>query len=137
MTNFVLGLFVVQMLIGAYQIAHVFSAETDTRLPDVALLFHPMLGGTAALFWVIYMGVGGVGFAWASFGALTLGASLGLVMFARTLAEPAEAVEHPSVVGAAKPLAEKRIPGPMLAVHGLGATLLFVCTLLVALGVAN
>jgi hypothetical protein len=139
MTNFVLGLLVVQVLGGLYQLSFLLGVGSNyrnaraSRLPDPLVFGHALLGLVALALWLTWRSTGEEPFVWATFGSLLLSVGGGLVMFARTAA--GRATEPVATAGARDVrVAEKRIPKAALSVHGLAAATLVVCVLLVGLG---
>lgn len=142
MTNFVMGLLVVQLLGGVYQLSYVLGAgkrpstARATRLPDPVVVGHPMAATVSTALWLGWMTMDERGFAWLTLVALLLTAAGGAFMFLRT-AGRSPVVDRPAADPADVRVAEKQIPKVALAVHGLGALLLVGCVLLVALGVVG
>jgi hypothetical protein len=137
MPPYVMGLFVVQVLFGLYQLGVVVSGTTATRLPDPVVVFHPLLGLTATALWIVFLASGKhPGIAWASFAAVAVNICLGAVMGIRTVRLPDRPARR-RVGAPPQPLAEKTIPGPVLVVHGVVAVMLLVGTLLVAIGIGR
>ena len=140
MTNFVMGLLIVQLLGGAYQLTFVLGAGQKlsnaraTRLPDFVVVGHLTAALTATALWVVWMATHEDVFAWATLAVLLVTSAGGLFMFART-ARQDSVVDRPAVDPADVRVAEKQIPATALAVHGLGAVVLLACVLLEALGV--
>lgn len=109
-----------------------------TRVPDGVLFLHPAaaLGGFAA--WIAYLLNDEKGFAWLAFAALVVAASGGIVMLLKTLQrrEPItvprdDLGETPTV--AKVEYAEHDLPRPVIAGHGLLATVTIVLVFLEAL----
>jgi len=142
MKQFVLGLLIVQLLLGGYQFSFTTSAGQPgsvaraTRLPSPAVFFHIFLAVMALIVWIVYFVSDQRAVAWVAFGILAVGASLGLLMALRTIGRPTrlpvEPGEYPDPADVT--VAEQLIPRPVMALHGLAATGLVVCTLLVGLG---
>lgn len=149
MSNFVLGLFIVQLLGGAYLFSYTLSAgrrdstARATRLPSAVVFSHMLLGGLSAAAWLGWVISDARGFAWTSFAGVALGLTLGAVLGMRLHFKPATVeVPQPPVPGSAPEgadhrVAEKQIPGAANLMHGGLAAVLLVLTLLISLGVVG
>lgn len=148
-SNFVIGLFAVQLLGGAYLFGYTLSAGRRdstahaTRLPSAVVFSHMLLGGFSTATWIGWVVSDERGFAWASFVSVALGVLLGTVMGLRTVTKPPVVDVPQNPVPRTPPdpadvrVAEKQIPGVALLGHGgLGVTLLLL-TLLIALDVLS
>lgn len=143
MKQFVLGLLIVQLLLGGYQFSYTTGAGRPdsvaraTRLPSPAVFGHMFLAVMALIVWIVFFVTDERPVAWITFGVLVVGASLGLLMASRTLGRPTRLPvgpgEYPDPADVT--VAEQLIPRPVMALHGLAATGLLICTLLVGLGV--
>jgi hypothetical protein len=137
----VIGLLVVQALGGLYMLtftADAGMAESNaraTRLPDPALLIHPLFGLIGVVLWLVWLEVDDKGFAWATLVSLVLGTAVGAFLGHRTLAPAPDPVSVSPGDPAAARYAEKRIPLLALAAHGGLALLILLLVLLVCLGV--
>lgn len=140
MTKFVMALLVVQVLGGLYQFGFLMTSGSSnstaraSRLPDLLVFGHALLGLVAPALWLAWMFSDLEAFVWATLASLLLSVGGGLVMFART-AGHGKTLDVPTADPADSRVAEKQIPGPALAGHGLLAAVLVVCVLLVGLGV--
>lgn len=143
MTEFVIGLLVVQLLLGAYLFSFTLSAGMKhgtaraTRLPAPVLFGHPGLALTSTVLWVVWMATGERGWAWATFVAMVLAVGGGLFLVLRTV-RGGDVVDRPAALDPADVRrAERQIPYPAIGLHGLIALTLVVCTLLVALDIVE
>ena len=146
MTKFVMALLVVQALGGLYQFGILASAgrrdstARASRLSDSLVFSHGLLGFLAAGLWVGQLLTGNDYWAWATLVVILLSVAGGTVMFLKTELE-AETIDSLAVDGAVDGavdpadvrVAEKQIPKSVLHGHGLGAAVLVVCVLIVAL----
>lgn len=140
-----MGLLVVQLILGGYQFSIVSDAGREestaraTRLPDAAVFGHLLTGIVSTILWVVWLSTQEHAVSWIAVGTLAAGGAIGAFMFSRTAGKPAivstDAVRYPDRADVIA--AEKRIPGISIALHGMIATLIIVCALLVALGVAH
>lgn len=148
-SNFVIGLFIVQLLGGAYLFSFTLSAGRRdstahaTRLPSAVVFSHMLLGLFSTASWIGWVVSDERGFAWASFAGVALGVLLGLVMAMKTVTKPAVVDVPQNPVPGTPPepadvrVAEKQIPGIALLGHGGLAAALLILTLLIALDVLN
>lgn len=142
MTNFVIGLLVVQLLGGIYQLTFVLGAGQKlsnaraTRLPDSAVIGHTMTSGAAAALWLGWVAFEEEAFIWATLATLVLTSVVGGFLFYRTEFR-GPVIDRPAADLADVRVAEKQIPKLALHAHGAGALLLVVCVLLVGLGIVD
>ncbi|MFC9278316.1 hypothetical protein [Streptomyces collinus] len=110
-----------------------------TRFPAPLVFGHFLLAAAGLIVWIVYLAADRSALAWTSFGVLVAVALLGFAMFARWVpvyrtAAPAAAAGD---AGEETTPAERHLPVPVVAAHGLlGATSL-VLVLLAALGVGG
>jgi hypothetical protein len=145
MGNFVMGLLLVQLILGGYQFSIVSGAGRPesvaraTRLPTPVIFGHATFAVLAVVIWIAYLGTHSRTVAWIAFAVLACGASLGIVMLLRTVGRPlrlpVSAGSYPE--DADVTVAEELIPRPAMVLHGLAATGLLLCTFLVAIGVGR
>lgn len=139
-SNFVMGLLVVQGLLGMYLFSFTTDAERPesnarrTRLPSPLLVVHPLIAGIGVIVWILWLTRGGDALPWVMLGILLVGGSIGSVLGIKTLRKAPDPVAVSPADPAEARLAEKRIPLPAIAAHGLVALTLIVCVLVVALG---
>jgi len=141
MSAFVLSLVIVQGLLGGYQWSCVAGADrTDsptraTRLSPFVLFVHPFLALVGAIVWIVWMNTGSRGVAWTGFAIFATGLVLGASMGARTVGR-SRYVSAPA--GADSPadvaVAERTIPTPALALHGLIGLAIVLLSLFLAMG---
>lgn len=142
MTGFVMGLLVVQLMLGGYLLTYVGKAGMKhsnaraTRLADPVILVHAGLAGVGTVLWLLHLVTDERGFAWGAFAVLLAGASLGSLMGAKTLLG-SRRVDQPAGSAADVQVAEKQIPLVAIGTHGLIALTLVVCTGLVTFGAAG
>lgn len=135
-----MGLFVVQLLLIAYQLTFVLDAgradsnARASRIPDGAVVGHLMLTIGAAALWFGWRIYGDRAWAWTSFGVLVVAAAIGTVIAQRSLTMP-PVVQGPSEDPADLRTAESRIPEISQVLLGGITLVLLVFTLLVAAGV--
>ncbi len=138
MTEFVLGIFVIQVLGGLYQMGILATANSRdsaaraSRLPDLLVFSHALLGLLAAGLWLGQLFTGNDTYAWTTLVVLLLSVAGGTVMFVKTEFR-GETVNRPAADPADTRVAEKRIPKAALYGHGLGALVLVICVVVVAL----
>lgn len=138
MTTFVMGLFVIQVLGGLYQFGILMAAPSRhstaraTRLPDWLVFSHGLLGILAAGLWLGQLLTGNDVYAWATLAVVLLSIAGGTVMFVKTELK-SKTLDIPAADPADVRVAEKRIPKTVLHGHGLGAAVLAICVLIVAL----
>ena len=133
-----MAIFVVQTLGGLYQLGILASQRAShsparaSRLPDLLVFAHGVLGFLAAGLWVGQLTTGNDTFAWSTLGVIALAIAGGTVLFVKTEFS-SETIDHAAADPAEVRVVEKRIPKTVLHGHGLGAAVLAVCVLLVAL----
>lgn len=138
MTKFVMAVLAIQVLGGLYQFGILMGADSRnsvaraSRLPDLLVFSHAVLGFLAAALWVGQLTTGNDSFAWATFVVLLLASAGGAVMFVKTELTR-ETLDRPASDPAAVRVAEKQIPKSVMHAHGAGAALLLGCVLYVAL----
>jgi hypothetical protein len=138
MTKFVMGILVIQALGGLYQMGVLMTSTSPhstaraTRLPDLLVFSHGLLGFLAATLWLGQLFTGDDAYAWATLGVVLLAVAGGMVMFVETEFK-GETLDRPAIDPADIRVAEKQIPKAALHAHGLGAAVLVVCVLVVAL----
>lgn len=138
MTKFVMAVFVVQVLGGLYQMGILASAGSRhstaraSRLPDLLVFSHAVLGFLAAGLWIGQLATGNDLWAWLTLGVVALTIAGGTVMFVKTEFAP-DTIDRPALDPANVRVAEKQIPKTVLHAHGAGAAVLVVCVLIVAL----
>jgi hypothetical protein len=139
MSTLVMMLLVVQVVGGAYLFGAVASAGSAastaraSRLPPFLVFGHAMLGLAAPTLWVGWMVTDATPVVWVTLASLLLSIAGGLVMLART-AGRSETLDQPASDPADVRVAEKHIPKPVLAGHGLLAAVLVGLVLAVGLG---
>ena len=115
------------------------SGATRFRAP---LVFgHFLLAAAGLIVWILYLLAGSKPLAWAAFVILLPVALLGFTMFARWVSVYRARVAAPAMAGApaaatdeAHVPAERHLPVPVIAAHGLLAATTIVLVLLAALG---
>jgi hypothetical protein len=123
-----------------------------TRFPAGLVFGHFALAAAGLVLWIIYLIIDSQGLAWVAVVLLVLVALLGFTMFARWLptrrstttgvgAGAGGAVRHgvdagPAQATTADP-AERHLPVPVIAAHGLFAVATLVLVLLAALGIGS
>ncbi|CAA9375697.1 MAG: hypothetical protein AVDCRST_MAG32-1164 [uncultured Nocardioides sp.] len=138
MTKFVMALFVIQVVGGLFQMGTLMTAGSRnstaraSRLPDLLVFSHAVLGFLAAGLWVGQLLTGDDRFAWVTLAVVALSIAGGTVMFLKTELG-SETLDRPAADPADVRVAEKQIPKTVLHGHGLGAAVLAVCVLVVAL----
>ncbi|MFF4352536.1 hypothetical protein [Streptomyces sp. NPDC001530] len=105
-----------------------------TRFPAPLVFGHFLLAAAGLVVWIVYLAADRVGLAWAAFGVLVAVALLGFTMFARWL--PVYRTATPATGDDATP-AERHLPVPVVAAHGLLGAATLVLVLLAALGVGG
>ncbi|MER6419727.1 hypothetical protein [Streptomyces sp. NPDC001137] len=104
-----------------------------TRFPAPLVFGHFLLAAAGLVVWIVYLAADKDALAWTSFGVLVAVALLGFTLLARWIPVYRAA---PATTGATTP-AERHLPVPVVAAHGLlGATTL-VLVLLAACGVGS
>lgn len=120
-----------------------------TRFPAGLIFGHFGLAAAGLVLWIVYLVVGGKTLAWISLVLLAVVAVLGFTMFARWLPGRRGAVapvgtgalRHDSgtapVTATGSDPAERHLPVPVVAAHGVFAVVTVVLVLLTALGVGT
>ena len=138
MTKFVMAILAIQALGGLYQVGVLMTATSPhstaraSRLPDLLVFSHAMLGGLAAALWLGQLFTGNDAYAWATLVVVLLSVGGGMIMFVKTEFEP-DTIGRTTLDPADARVAEKQIPKTALHAHGLGAAVLVVSVLVVAL----
>ena len=138
MTKFVMAVLLLQVLGGLFQVGTLVTAGSSnsiaraSRLPDLLVFSHAVLGFLAAAVWVGQLMTGDDTFAWVTLGIIALSIAGGTVMFVKTEFK-SDTLDRPAADPANVRVAEKQIPKTVLHAHGLGAAVLVVCVLIVAL----
>ena len=102
---------------------------------------HFLLAAAGLVLWIVYLAIDADSLTWVAFAVLVVVALLGFTMFSRWLParRPAAAVSaggpgaHAGGATSVEP-AERHLPVPVVAVHGLLAVVTVVLVLLTALG---
>jgi hypothetical protein len=113
-----------------------------TRFPSALVFSHFLLAAGGLVLWIVYLAVDNHGLAWVAFGLLVVVAVLGDTMFLRWL--PAYRARHAAAAGQAAGAtggmgaapaapAERHLPLPVVAGHGLLAVTTLVLVFLAAL----
>lgn len=100
-------------------------------LPTPVVFSHFLLAAAGLVVWIIYVVVDKAALAWIAFALLILIALLGFTLLARWV----QAVRGPATAGLES--AERSMPVPVIAAHGLVAVATLVLVLLSALGVGG
>ncbi|MGN6161583.1 MAG: hypothetical protein ACTHOG_07730 [Marmoricola sp.] len=100
-------------------------------LPTPVVFSHFLLAATGLVLWIIYVAVDTTALAWIAFALLIVIALLGFTMLARWV----HIVRSPATTG--EDAAERSLPVPVIAAHGLVAVATLVLVLLSALGVGG
>jgi hypothetical protein len=100
-------------------------------LPTPVVLGHFLLAATGLVVWIIYVATDKTTLAWTAFGLLVVIALLGFTLLARWV----QVVRNPTAAGVGT--AERSMPVPVIAAHGLAAVTTLVLVLLSALGVGG
>lgn len=100
-------------------------------LPTPVVFSHFLLAATGLVLWIIYVVVDKQALAWIAFALLIVIALLGFTLLARWV----QVVRDPAPTGA--DAAERSMPVPVIAAHGLVAVATLVLVLLSALGVGG
>src|SRR3954452_11798004 len=120
-----------------------------TRFPAALVFGHAALAAAGLVLWIVYLALDADQLPWVAFVLLVLVALGGFTLFARWL--PSRRAAAPAGVGAAGPgrgggagtagaggePAERHVPVPVVAAHGLFAVVTLVLVLLTALGVGG
>jgi hypothetical protein len=107
-----------------------------TRFPAPLVFGHFLLAAAGLVVWIVYVAVDREALAWTSFGILVAVALLGFAMFARWVpvhrtATPAAAADSETVP------AERHLPVPVVAAHGVLGAGTLILVLLAAIGVGG
>ena len=103
-----------------------------TRFPAPLVFGHFLLAAAGLVVWIVYLAVDRQALAWTAFGLLVVVALFGFTLFARWL--PGRRTAAP---GGAEAPAERQLPVPVVAAHGVVAAATVVLVLLAALGVGG
>ncbi|OLZ65397.1 hypothetical protein AV521_32505 [Streptomyces sp. IMTB 2501] len=106
-----------------------------THFPAPLVFGHFLLAAAGLVVWIVYLAADRAAVAWAAFGILVAVALLGFTMFARWVAVQRTAV--PATAGEETTPAERHLPVPVVAAHGLLGTATLVLVLLAALRVGG
>jgi len=137
-----MGLFVVQLLLVAYQFTFVADAgradsnARATRIPDSWAIGHLLLSSAATLLWLGWRIFGDRAWAWTAFGVLVIAAAIGGLIAQRALGMPSELAGTSSDPADLR-TAESRVPEVAAKLLVLVTVVLVVLVLLVAVGVFN
>ncbi|WP_333772717.1 hypothetical protein [Streptomyces sp. IBSBF 3136] len=105
-----------------------------TRFPAPLVFGHFLLAAAGLVVWIVYLAADRSALAWTSFGVLVAVALLGFAMFARWV--PVYRTATPAGGEETTP-AERHLPVPVVAAHGLLGAATLVLVLLAALGVGG
>ncbi|WP_112470642.1 hypothetical protein [Streptomyces triticisoli] len=105
-----------------------------TRFPAPVVFGHFLLAAAGLVVWIIYLVADLDVLAWTSFAVLVAVALLGFTMFARWI--PVHRAAAPAAGNEESP-AERHLPVPVVAAHGLLGAATLVLVLLAALGVGG
>ena len=116
-----------------------------TRFPAALVFGHFLLAAAGLVLWIVYVAIDADSLPWVAFVLLVVVALLGFTMFARWLPSrrPVAAVGARGTAaaeaagGTAVEPAERHLPVPVVALHGLVAVVTVVLVLLTALGVGG
>jgi hypothetical protein len=125
--------------------------DRTTRFPAGLVFGHFALAAAGLVLWIVYLLLDAPRLTWVALGLLVLVALLGFTLFTRWLPSRRPAAAVPAGVGAGAPRtgvggpggaagtepAERRLPVPVVAAHGLVAVATVVLVLLTALGVGS
>lgn len=100
-------------------------------LPTPVVFSHFLLAAGGLVLWIVYVATDKAALAWIAFALLIVIAVLGFTMLARWV----QVVRSPAVAGV--DAAERSLPVPVIAAHGLVAVATLVLVLLSALGVGG
>jgi hypothetical protein len=103
-----------------------------SHLPAPVVFGHFLLAAAGLVVWIVYVVTDTDALAWIAVALLVLIALLGFAMFARWLP-----VQRNATLAGAEAPAEKHLPVPVVAAHGLVAVATVVLVLLTALGVGG
>ncbi|MDX2593085.1 MULTISPECIES: hypothetical protein [Streptomyces] len=111
-----------------------------TRFPAPLVFGHFLLAAAGLIVWIVYLAADRPALAWTSFCVLVAVALLGFAMFARWVPVHRTAAPASAAVGDAREEttpAERHLPVPVVAAHGLLGAASLVLVLLAALGVGG
>lgn len=136
-----MGLFVIQLGVGLYQMGILAASHSRhsparaTRLSDRLVFSHALLGFLAAGLWLGQLLTGDDRYAWATAVVVLLSIAGGMVMFVETEFRPGTLEDRTAAPAdpADVRVAEKQIPKVVMHGHGLGAAVLLVGVVAVAL----
>lgn len=103
-----------------------------SRLPAPVVFGHFLLAAAGLVLWIIYVAVDSTALAWICVVLLVVIALLGFAMFARWIP-----VQRAEVAAGAQAPAEKSLPVPVVAAHGIVAVATLVLVVLSAVGVGS
>jgi len=103
-----------------------------SRLPAPIVFGHFLLAAAGLVVWIVYVVTNADALAWIAVVLLVLIALLGFAMFARWIP-----VQRGAAIAGSEVPAEKHLPVPVVAAHGLVAVATVVLVLLTALGVGG
>jgi hypothetical protein len=119
-------------------------AGKETRFPAGLVFGHFLLAAAGLVLWIVYVAIGAHSLTWVAFVLLVVVALLGFTLFSRWLPSRRSAAAvraggagaHADAGTAVEP-AERHLPVPVVAAHGLVAVVTVVLVLLTALGVGS
>ncbi|MFS4091994.1 hypothetical protein [Streptomyces sp. AF1A] len=103
-----------------------------TRFPAPLVFGHFLLAAAGLVVWIVYLATDRGALAWTSFGILVAVALLGFAMFARWVP-----VYRAAPAGEETTPAERHLPVPVVAAHGVLGAATLVLVLLAALGLGG
>ncbi|MGV4987458.1 DUF202 domain-containing protein [Streptomyces sp. NPDC001709] len=103
-----------------------------TRFPAPLVFGHFLLAAAGLVVWIVYLAADRTALAWASFAILVAVALLGFTMFARWI--PVQRTPVPANAQDETTPAERHLPVPVVAAHGLLGAATLILVLLAALG---
>lgn len=107
----------------------------ETRFPAPLVFGHFLLAAGGLVLWIVYLAADTSALAWTSFGVLLAVALLGFAMLARWL--PGQRTPAPTTSPGDTAPAERHLPVPLVAGHGLLGAATLVLVLLASLGVGG
>jgi hypothetical protein len=107
-------------------------AGASSHLPPPLVFGHFLLAAAGLVVWIVYLATDRGALAWTSFGILVAVALLGFAMFARWVP-----VYRAAPAGEETTPAERHLPVPVVAAHGLLGAATLVLVLLAALGLGG
>lgn len=151
MAELILGLWILQALLGAYMwsftlgVGRPESTARVSSLPAPILFLHPFLALTGLVIWVAYLYSDAHALTWVAFGVLLVVAGLGDVMALRTFRhrrdqergavpprlDPGHTAAETAVAN--QTIAEKQIPVPVILLHGLNGLTIIALVLVKAI----